>query len=403
MQQGKIINDPVYGFIQFQHPLLLRIIEHPWFQRLRYIKQMGMAPIVYPGAIHTRFQHSLGACHLISKALTILKSKGITITEEEFVGAQIAILLHDIGHGPFSHALEFTLLDGITHEQLSIQIMEAFNQQWDGQLKTAIAIYKDAYPKKFLHRLVSSQLDVDRLDYLNRDSFFSGVSEGVIGYDRILHMLNVVDDKIVVEEKGIHSIEKFIVARRLMYWQVYLHKTVLGAEKLLINILKRAKELAKNKVELFASPSLRALLYQKKDAIQDVTLELFCSLDDTDMQSAIKVWQSHNDEVLSRLCTMLLQRKLYKVQLLSLSEANSIEHYKEHFLAAHPSLADHIDYFVFEGITSNNTYDATDENILILQKNGLVQDLSSVEHALINDTLSKPITKRYLCYTLPLL
>jgi HD superfamily phosphohydrolase len=401
MQQGKIINDPVYGFIQFQHPLLLRIIEHPWFQRLRYIKQMGMAPIVYPGAIHTRFQHSLGACHLITKALTVLKSKGIAISEEEFVGTQIAILLHDIGHGPFSHALEFTLLDGITHEQLSIQIMEAFNLQWDGQLTTAIAIYKDSYSKKFLHQLVSSQLDVDRLDYLNRDSFFSGVSEGVIGYDRILHMLNVVDDKIVVEEKGIHSIEKFIVARRLMYWQVYLHKTVLGAEKLLINILKRAKELAKNKVALFASPSLSALLYHKKDDIQAVSLELFCSLDDTDIQSAIKVWQSHNDEVLSRLCNMLLQRTLYKVQLLSLSEVNSIEQYKERFLAAHPSLANHIDYFVFDGLTSNNTYDATDENILILQKNGLVQDLSSVEHALINDTLSKPITKRYLCYTLP--
>ncbi len=401
MQQGKIINDPVYGFIQFQHPLLLQIIEHSWFQRLRYIKQMGMAPIVYPGAIHTRFQHSLGACHLITKALSVLRSKGITITEDEFIGTQIAILLHDVGHGPFSHALEFTLLDGITHEQLSIQIMEAFNRQWHGQLDTAIAIYSNTYPKQFLHQLVSSQLDVDRLDYLNRDSFFSGVSEGVIGYDRILHMLNVVDDKIVVEEKGIHSIEKFIVARRLMYWQVYLHKTVLGAEKLLINILKRAKELAKNKVELFASPSLSTLLYHNNDNNKAVSLELFCSLDDTDIQSAIKVWQSHNDEVLSRLCNMLLQRKLYKVQLLSLSESNTIDQHKERFLAAHPSLANHIDYFVFEGLTSNNTYDATDENILILQKNGLVQDLSSVEHALINDTLSKPITKRYLCYTLP--
>ena len=401
MQQGKIINDPVYGFIQFQHPLLLQIIEHSWFQRLRYIKQMGMAPIVYPGAIHTRFQHSLGACHLITKALSVLRSKDIAITEDEFLGTQIAILLHDIGHGPFSHALEFTLLDGITHEQLSIQIMEAFNRQWHGQLDTAIAIYSNSYPKQFLHQLVSSQLDVDRLDYLNRDSFFSGVSEGVIGYDRILHMLNVVDDKIVVEEKGIHSIEKFIVARRLMYWQVYLHKTVLGAEKLLINILKRAKELAKNKVELFASPSLSTLLYHNKDNNKAVSLELFCSLDDTDIQSAIKVWQNHNDEVLSRLCIMLLQRNLYKVQLLSLSEPNTIDQYKERFLAAHPTLADHIDYFVFEGLTSNNTYDATDENILILQKNGLVQDLSSVDHALINDTLSKPITKRYLCYTLP--
>ncbi len=401
MQQGKIINDPVYGFIQFQHPLLLQIIEHSWFQRLRYIKQMGMAPIVYPGAIHTRFQHSLGACHLITKALSVLRSKDIAITEDEFLGTQIAILLHDIGHGPFSHALEFTLLDGITHEQLSIQIMEAFNRQWHGQLNTAIAIYSNTYPKQFLHQLVSSQLDVDRLDYLNRDSFFSGVSEGVIGYDRILHMLNVVDDKIVVEEKGIHSIEKFIVARRLMYWQVYLHKTVLGAEKLLINILKRAKELAKNKVELFASPSLSTLLYHNKDNNKAVSLELFCSLDDTDIQSAIKVWQNHNDEVLSRLCIMLLQRNLYKVQLLSLSEPNTIDQFKERFLAAHPSLADHIDYFVFEGLTSNNTYDATDENILILQKNGLVQDLSSVDHALINDTLSKPITKRYLCYTLP--
>ena len=279
--------------------------------------------------------------------------------------------------------------------------MEAFNRQWHGQLDTAIAIYSNTYPKQFLHQLVSSQLDVDRLDYLNRDSFFSGVSEGVIGYDRILHMLNVVDDKIVVEEKGIHSIEKFIVARRLMYWQVYLHKTVLGAEKLLINILKRAKELAKNKVELFASPSLSTLLYHNKDNNKAVSLELFCSLDDTDIQSAIKVWQNHNDEVLSRLCIMLLQRNLYKVQLLSLSEPNTIDQFKERFLAAHPSLADHIDYFVFEGLTSNNTYDATDENILILQKNGLVQDLSSVDHALINDTLSKPITKRYLCYTLP--
>ena len=401
MQKGKIINDPVYGFIQFQDPLLLQIIEHRWFQRLRYIKQMGMAHIVYPGAIHTRFQHSLGACHLITKALNILKSKGIDITEEEFVSTQIAILLHDMGHGPFSHALEFTLLDGITHEQLSIQIMESFNLHWNGQLTTSIAIYNNTYPKQFLHQLVSSQLDVDRLDYLNRDSFFSGVSEGVIGYDRILHMLNVVDDKIVVEEKGIHSIEKFIVARRLMYWQVYLHKTVLGAEKLLINILKRAKELAKNKVELFASPSLNALLYNNKDINQAVSLELFCSLDDTDIQSAIKVWQTHNDEVLSRLCTMLLQRNLYKVQLLSLSETNNIQQHKEHFLAIHPSLATHIDYFVFEGLTSNNTYDATDENILILRKSGQVQDISSVEHALINASLSMPITKRYLCYTLP--
>lgn len=395
----KIINDPVYGFITINNPLLLQLINHPWLQRLRRIKQMGIAHFVYPGAVHTRFHHSLGAMSLMSKALHHLKEKGIAISDEECEAAQIAILLHDIGHGPFSHALEYAIVKNVSHEHISALIMEDLNVQFNGALSLAIAIFKNEYAKTFLHQLVSSQLDMDRMDYLNRDSFYSGVSEGIIGYDRILQMINVVDNNIVVEEKGIHSVEKFIIARRMMYWQVYLHKTVLGVEKLIIKILQRAKELANNNVELFGVPNLSYFLYHQIGLNDFITnkqnLEKFCSLDDADISSAIKVWCNHDDKILSTLCKMLVDRKLYKVKL-------STERLNEEYSTLYQKLKsdfseEELSYYLLEGKTTNKTYNQYDELITVQKKDGTLINISQVENALINPFVTLPITKHYIC------
>src|SRR4051812_34284752 len=315
----KIINDPIYGFVTLPDDIVYDLIDHPYFQRLRRIKQLGLTNLVYPGALHTRFHHAIGAMHLMGEAVQTLRQKGVHISGKEEEAVTIAILLHDIGHGPFSHALEHSLVRGISHEAISSMIMSRLNKEFKGRLSLAIEIFNDRYKKHFLHQLVSSQLDMDRLDYLKRDSFFTGVSEGVISSDRIIKMLNVAKDQLVVEQKAIYSIEKFLIARRLMYWQVYLHKTVLSAESLLVNILKRAKELALKGEKLFATPPLSTFLendYAEKDFQKDPRLlEDFLKLDDHDVVASIKVWSEYNDKILSRLCMNLLNRKLYRVEM----------------------------------------------------------------------------------------
>ena len=311
----KIINDPVYGFITIDHPLIFKIIEHPWYQRLRRIYQMAFAHLVYPGAVHSRLHHSLGAYHLMCNALYELKRKGVDITDEEVLGAKVAILLHDVGHGPFSHALENELIRNVHHEHISKMIMQQLNQELNGQLDTALAIFNDTHPKHFLHQLVSGQLDVDRMDYLNRDSFFTGVAEGVIGSDRIIKMLAVKDGELVVEEKGIYSVEKFLVSRRLMYWQVYLHKTVVSAEMMLVKILRRAKEIIAAGIEVKAASETLNFFLHRDEADIEKNLDLFCQLDDYDMMCTIKNWMNHPDKVLSMLCTALVNRNLFKIKL----------------------------------------------------------------------------------------
>lgn len=403
--KGKIVNDPVYGFIRFPEPEVLQIIDHPRFQRLRYIKQMGTAHLVYPGAVHTRFQHSMGACHLMGKALDELIGKGVDITPEDYLAARIAVLLHDVGHGPFSHALEHTLVSDISHEYISQLIMRDFNKDFSGKLEEAINVFNQTHCKEFLHQLVSSQLDVDRMDYLNRDSFYTGVSEGVIGYDRILQMLTVQDNQLMVESKGVHSVEKFIIARRLMYWQVYLHKTVLGSEILLINILNRAKELAQQGVELEASNALKHFLYNDitKEHFDNehIHLEEYCKLDDNDIVSAMKSWCSHNDNILSHLCRMMMFRKLYKVQLTT-QPIDKLYEEKREVLAKKLNLSEEeLNYFVCKGKTSEDTYNIKDEGIYIAMKDGSVKDLSGIDNPVINQALAMPVHKNYICYIQP--
>jgi uncharacterized protein len=398
----KIINDPVYGFIRFPEPEIIKVIDHPWFQRLRNIKQMGLAHLVYPGAEHTRFAHSLGACHLMGKALDELKTKNITPDKEECLAARLAALLHDIGHGPFSHSLEHSLVGGISHETLSRLIMDRMDKEFGGMLQKTIQIFDHSYPSRYLHQLVSSQLDVDRMDYLNRDSFYTGVSEGVIGYDRILQMLTVRDNELMVEEKGVYSVEKFIIARRLMYWQVYLHKTVLGAEMLLINILKRAKELALSGKDLFATPALKYFLY-KNLTEQDFRdnpehLNQFCMLADNDVMVSIKVWQTHDDKILSDLCKMLILRKLYKVLFSSSSLASILVDKKELAKRLLHLNDDEVQYFAFEGVTSNSTYNINEELIKIETKNGIVKNITEIDDSLVNQTLARAVHKNYICY-----
>lgn len=400
--KGKIVNDPVYGFIRFPEQEIMQIIDHPRFQRLRFIKQMGSAHLVYPGAVHTRFQHSMGACHLMSKALDELIAKGVEISNEEYLAARIAVLLHDVGHGPFSHALEHTLVSNISHEYISQLIMRDFNKDMDGLLDNSIKIFNHSYHKEFLHQLVSSQLDVDRMDYLNRDSFYTGVSEGVIGYDRILQMLAVHNNQLMVEEKGVHSVEKFIIARRLMYWQVYLHKTVLGSEILLINILNRAKELAQINTELEASPALKHFLYNSitKEHFDDEPqhLEKYCMLDDVDIMAAIKAWCNHEDKILAKLCQMMYYRKLYKVHLTTQS-VDDIYHEKREQLAKEQNLSnEEMDYFVCKGTTSEDTYNVKDERINIAMKDGSVKDISAIDNPIVNQALAMPVHKNYICY-----
>ncbi|MCC7029775.1 MAG: HD domain-containing protein [Chitinophagaceae bacterium] len=397
----KIINDPVHGFITIDDELIYSIISHPYYQRLRRIKQMALAYLVYPGAVHTRLHHSLGALHLMQKAIEELRHKGTSISTEESQAARIAILLHDIGHGPFSHALEHTLVD-VHHEDLSLLIMQKLNEEYNGQLQLAIDIFTGTYERTFLHQLVSSQLDVDRLDYLARDSFFTGVSEGVVGYERILKMLTVYNGELVVEEKGIHSIEKFLISRRFMYWQVYLHKTVLSSELMLVTILKRAKLLAQNQVALFGTPAMQFFLQHQlslKDFQHDQNcLQQFLLLDDNDVISCIKVWMTHSDKVLSDLCQRLNNRHLFKVKFLTDETASEILDWKRQVQqSAHLSDED-IPYYFMQDATASNTYNEGDEQINILFKNGDVKTISSVDGTLITAGLLVPVKKHYICY-----
>lgn len=398
----KIINDPVYGFITIDHPLIFKIIEHPWYQRLRRIYQMAFAHLVYPGAVHSRLHHSLGAYHLMCNALYELKRKGVDITDEEVLGAKVAILLHDVGHGPFSHALENELIRNVHHEQISKMIMQQLNTALNGQLDTALAIFNDTHPKHFLHQLVSGQLDVDRMDYLNRDSFFTGVAEGVIGSDRIIKMLAVKDGELVVEEKGIYSVEKFLVSRRLMYWQVYLHKTVVSAEMMLVKILRRAKEIIAAGIEVKAASETLNFFLHSDEADIEKNLDLFCQLDDYDMMCTIKNWMNHPDKVLSILCTALVDRKLFKIKLQTEPfDENGIIEKKKKVKALLNVSNEEADYFVFKGEAINTMYNPFDERINILFKNGDVKDISAVDNALIHQTLSKQVKKFYICYIEP--
>jgi uncharacterized protein len=375
----KILNDPVYGFVTVPSELVFNLMNHPWFQRLRRIRQLGLTNLVYPGALHTRFHHALGAMHLMIEAIDVLRSKGIVITDEEAEGATVAILLHDIGHGPFSHALETSIVHNITHEDLSALFMDRLNEEFKGKLDLSIRIFRNKYRKSFLHQLVSSQLDMDRLDYLLRDSFFTGVSEGIVSSDRIVKMLNVVKDQLVVEDKGIYSIEKFIVARRLMYWQVYLHKTVLCAEHLLVNILRRAKELSEKGTELFATPSLQVFLnnrFSKSAFIKDRTLlETFAKLDDYDIMTAVKVWSEHSDKVLSELCQCMINRTLYAVELQNKPFAGAyVEKLQKRAAKSMKLSKEELSYFVFTGAVQNKAYNADEMHdnirINILYKDG---------------------------------
>lgn len=397
----KIINDPVYGFITIDHPLILEIISHPIYQRLRNIHQMAFAHLVYPGAVHSRLHHSLGAYHLMCMALGELKSKGVEITADEELGAKVAILLHDIGHGPFSHALESELISGVHHESISLMLMEQLNREMNGQLNTAIAIFTDKHPKPFLHQLVSGQLDVDRLDYLNRDSFFTGVSEGVIGYDRIIKMLTVHNGDLLVEEKAIYSIEKFLVSRRLMYWQVYLHKTVLGAEMMLVKIIRRAKELIAMGVKTEAtSASFNFFLHNPAaGAEMEQHLDKFCCLDDHDVMASIKNWSQHPDKILSTLCRSIVERKLLKVKLQADAiDADLVAEKTNEVMKLIGISENEARYFVFTGEASNTTYNPADESIRILFKDGSVKDISQVDNALIQHNLKGTVRKHYICY-----
>ncbi len=395
----KIINDPVHGFITINDSLIYDLISHPYFQRLRRIKQMALAYLVYPGAVHTRLHHALGAYHLMHLAIVELKQKGVEISKEEEQAVKIAILLHDIGHGPFSHALEQSLVQ-IHHEEISWMVMHKLNATFEGKLSTAIEIFTNTYPKKFLHQLLSGQLDLDRLDYLARDSFFTGVSEGVVGYDRIIKMLAVHNDELVVEEKGIHSIEKFLISRRLMYWQVYLHKTVLCAELMMNSILQRVKDLFEIGIPINSLQSIQRFIenkYDKESFHQDATcLEDFLQLDDYDITMAIKIWSKHEDTILADLCERILNRKLFKLKYYNQENEPTLEELKIQ-IQQHIK-PEHLKYYLIEGVTSNKTYSLGDENIKILFKNNEVKELSKVDNTLLHDGLLVPTKKHYICY-----
>ena len=399
----KIVNDPIYGFITIPYEIVFDIIEHPYYQRLRRIKQLGLTSLVYPGALHTRFHHAMGAMYLMGEAIEVLRAKGIEINDAEAEGVTLAILLHDIGHGPFSHALETSIVNGISHEDISLLFMDKLNKHFNNKLLLAISIFKNEYKKKFLHQLVSSQLDMDRLDYLMRDSFFTGVSEGVISAERIIKMLTVVNDSLAIEAKGIYSIEKFIVARRLMYWQVYLHKTVLAAEILLVNILKRAKELILKGEKLFATPSLLLFLenkFTKNDfEINENILQEFSQLDDYDIYASVKVWMKHSDKVLSEMCSMLINRQLLKIELQnSPFSAEHIQSTREQIKKEKQLNDTEINYYVFTDKVTNSAYKSNDEKINILFKNGDLNDLATASDQLNISALSKTVEKYFLCY-----
>jgi len=397
---SKILNDPVYGFITLNKGILLNIVDHPFFQRLSRIKQLGLTYLVYPGAHHTRFHHAIGASHLMSQAIQTLKQNEVAINKEEEEAVILAILLHDIGHGPFSHALENSFIKGVSHEDISIEFMNSLNKEFDGALDLALEIFQDKYSKGFLHDLVSSQLDMDRLDYLKRDSFFTGVSEGVVSNERIIKMFAVANDELVVREKGIYSIEKFIVARRLMYWQVYLHKTVLSAEFLLAKILERAREIYNEDKKLFMVPKMLYFLEKQitNENYQDFDfLKHFSKLDDFDVFTCIKVWAESKDKVISKLSNMLINRNLLKV-LIS-SKKFSSEKLEKIKLSHQKNLGitgEEINYFVFQKEMTNNAYDPRKDKIKILFNNGLIKDITLASDNLNISALSKPVKKYYL-------
>jgi uncharacterized protein len=396
----KIINDPIYGFIQITNPLVFDIIEHPYFQRLRRITQMGFSNLVYPGANHTRFHHAIGCLYLMQKVVRVLRFKHVEISKEEENGLYLAILLHDIGHGAFSHALEHSIVDGITHEEISLLFMKKLNEEFDGKLSLAISIFEGKYHRNFMNQLISSQLDIDRLDYLNRDSFYTGVTEGNIASDRLITMMNVKNDALVIEQKGIYSVEKFLISRRLMYWQVYLHKTGLVAEHILMKILKRAKELVQQGESLVANSALFFFLknnINKKDFNTD-TLHKFAQLDDFDVLAAIKEWQYHSDPVLSDLCEKIINRKLFRIEIFENPiSKQKLEKKQNEFLENYNIDKSHLEYFVFTGKATNQAYNYSNP-IHILNKRGQLMDITEASDQLNLKALQQPVVKHFICY-----
>lgn len=397
----KIINDPIYGFIIIPNDLIFEIIQHPYFQRLRRITQMGLSYLVYPGAHHTRFHHALGAMYLMQRAIQNLRFKGVEINSDEESALLVAILLHDIGHGPFSHAMEHSIVHNVSHEKLSLLFMVQLNKEFNGKLDLALQVFQNKYPRKFMYQLISGQMDMDRLDYLKRDSFYTGVAEGSINSQRLIAMLNVKDDLLVIEEKAIYSVEKFLIARRLMYWQVYLHKTSLVAEQLLVRLLQRAKSLAQEGIKLPASKALSFFLYNTitESDFDTVILNRFSKLDDYDIISAMKEWENSEDIVLSEISSMLLNRELLKIKLKNnpISESKTrkelLKVQKQHNLSEEEA-----SYFVFGGTISNLAYHMNKDNIYLLKKNGKVVDVAKASDQLNLEALSEPVIKHYLCY-----
>ena len=400
----KIINDPIHGFVTIPTDFIFDLIEHPFFQRLRRIKQLGLTHYVFPGATHTRFQHTIGALHLMTLAIESLKGKGIVITPEEQEAVLIAILLHDIGHGPFSHALEETIIAGVSHERLSQLIMNRLNEEFPSRLDMAISIFNNTYSKKFLHQLVTSQLDMDRLDYIKRDSFFTGVTEGTIGTDRLIKMLHVYDDNLVVEKKGIYSVEKFLISRRLMYWQVYFHKTVMASENLLVRLLQRAKFIANQNIAIYSTPALSYFLYHsitpeniEKNAVE--VLQHFSLLDDTDIIVSAKEWQAHDDKVLSRLAVSLINRSLPVVRITDQPpQEKTIQAIRANIATKYKLEPNDIDYLISKGEISNNAYTSRDDMIQILMSHNEIRDISEVSDILNDPYIERPEKKYFLCY-----
>ena len=398
----KIFNDPIYGFVSIPDELHFDIIEHPYFQRLRRIKQVSMTNLVYPGANHTRFAHSLGAMHLMRRAVHLLRGKGYEITDEELEAASLAILLHDSGHGPFSHTLENSIVQGVSHEELSLMVMQKFNEIHDGRLDKAIEIFKGKYTKGFLGKLISSQLDVDRIDYLKRDSFFSGVAEGSVNAERLLEMVEVVGNELAIEAKGIYSVESFLVARRIMYWQVYMHKTVLSAEYMLRNILKRAKMLSQER-DLPCTKALSFFLKNQKPfetyPDRDFVLDQFCQLDDFDVMAALKMWRDNEDRVLSELCRRLTDRHLFKIEMRNEAfDPNYIESIRKKIAKYYGWSLEEADYALLQGVSSNHAYHPKKSAINILYKDGTLKDISEASDQLNISVLSQPVVKHFICY-----
>ena len=401
-QKLTLLNDPIYGFIHINAPIIFKLLEHPFFQRLRRITQMGLSSLVYPGAKHSRFEHALGCLHLMQKTITVLREKGVLINENEAVAMQIAILLHDIGHGPFSHAMENSLVEGVHHESLSLKFMSSLNKEFDGQLTLAISIFQNQYSRKFMHQLVSGQIDLDRMDYLKRDSFYTAATEGNINSERIITMFNVIDDQLVIEEKGIHSVEKFLIARRLMYWQVYLHKTSLVGELLLERLLIHVRELYKEGIELNTSKSLTYFLNHDTSSIDsDELLNRFALLDDYDIISSLKEWQHHSDFVLKDLSRRILNRHLLKIRIQNtpFTEAQILE--KKALLSSWNLNPKQLDNYVFSGSISNQAYVPDTKTIKILTKSGIVSSLQEESELFVGNSFSNIESKFYLCFAKP--